>query len=146
MVTKQKDVLVCRMTVGDGRRVGVIEENSNQDRFCGIWECDGKHEGKSYLKITKENSGVFKFSRRYKCQDKAKWPEYVLGNANGFYLRPSSDGLQGESISSNYYATHGMEFEHGIILQMKSYNMLLYSVWSSIRGETDISEATKISN
>ena len=114
--------------------------------FCGTWEYEGKYEGKAYLKIVKEGQERFRFSRGYKYEGKIVWQEPMLKNASGIYLKPSNGKLKGQFISGNFYATHGEDFTYKITLDLKSDNKLLYSVWSSIRGETDTAEATKISN
>lgn len=122
-------------------------EDSLTNKFCGIWEY--KEEGaKQYLKITKVNSGRFKLVTGYLYEGAIIWQESDIDikNADGIYLTSSNGKLQGQFDSSNFGATHGMEFTYKITLDSKSDNKLLYSVYSSIRGETDEREATKISD
>jgi len=120
-------------------------ENPLTATFCGIWEYD-ENGVKNYLKITKEESGRIKFFRGYKDEGQISWTEPMLKNTDAIYLKPSNGKLTGEFVSSNLYATHGEEFTYKITLDAKSNNKLIYSVYSSIRGETDEREATKINN
>jgi ribosomal protein L40E len=113
--------------------------------FCGIWEYD-ENGAKSYFKITKEKSGRFEFLPGFKYEGEMNWQKPMLENADGIYLKLINGKLKGEFVSSNFYATHGLDFTYRITLDIKSNNKLLYSVWSSIRGETDEREATKISD
>jgi len=129
--------------------IAAAEKNKGMtyaDNFCGIWKYETKYEGKSYLRIVKEGKGKFRFFTGYKYEGKIVWQDPMLKNASGIYLKPSDGKLKGKFISSNFYATHGKDFTYKITLELKSDNKLLYSVWSSIEGETVTAEATKISN
>lgn len=114
-------------------------------KFCGIWVYDDSGH-KNYLKVTQEGSDKFKFSCGYIYEGKIVWMTPYISNADGIYLKLVNGKMIGEFVSSNFYATHGMEFTYKITLDIKSKDKLLYSVFSSIRGETDIREATKISD
>jgi hypothetical protein len=126
-------------------------DNRGQDaaKFSGIWKCDDEsgYQGKCYLKIIKEKSGRFKFITGFKNEDKDKisWVEPMLKDTDGIYLKLSKGKLKGEFVSYSFYATHGEEYTYKITLDLISNNKLLYSVYSSIRGETEKLEATKIS-
>jgi len=125
-----------------------IEDSSSSElvkRFCGIWEYD-EQGSKQYLKIIKAKSGKFKLSTGYKYEGQIVFNDPMVLNSDGIYLRPLNGKLVGKFTSSNFYATHGMDFIYRITLEMKSKNKLIYTVWSEIRGETDKREATKISD
>jgi hypothetical protein len=68
----------------------------------------------------------------------------MLKNTDGIYLKPSESKLMGKFVSSNFYATHGQDFTYKIVITLKSDYKVLYSVNSSIRGETEMHEATKV--
>jgi hypothetical protein len=119
--------------------------------FCGTWEyiergypADVGH--KEYVKITKAGDQKFKLIRGFMYQGTIFWTEPMIKNADGIYLRPFNGTLVARFASSNFYATHGTEFAYKITCALKPNSRLLYSVWSSIRGETDKREATKVSN
>ena len=112
-------------------------------KYCGTWEYD-RYGSKSYFKITDVGNGKFKFSPGYKYENSILWNEPMLKNANGIYLKYVNGKLNGKFISGNFYATHGQDFTYKITLALKSDDKVTYSVNSSIRNETDVSEATKI--
>lgn len=119
-------------------------DDSLANKFCGVWEYN-ENGAKNYLKITKVNSGRFKLVKGYPYEGAIHWQgsDIEIKNADGIYLTSSNGKLIGEFNSTNFYATHGMEFTYKITLDSKSDNKLLYSVYSSIRGETDEREAIK---
>jgi hypothetical protein len=132
---------------GDGRQNIPTSSNNNAlaAKFCGVWEYD-QNGTKHYLKIIQEKPGIFRFFDGYKYKGEFVWAEASIKNANGIYLKPLNEKLTREFVSSNFYATHGDKFTYKITLDLKYNNKLLYSVYSSIRGETDTREANKISN
>jgi hypothetical protein len=121
----------------------LIEDPCNEI-FCGIWEYD-RNGSKEYFKISKAKNNRFKFVTGYKYEGKIVWlHDIMLKNADGIYLTPSDGKLKGQFVSGNFYATHGQDFTYKIAIEIKSDNKLLYSVHSSIRGETDVHEAIKV--
>jgi tetratricopeptide (TPR) repeat protein len=123
-------------------------------KYCGTWEYGDKYSGdqKTYIKISKHKPGIYKFERGYIYQGKIIWYEPmvekngVLVNAGSIYLNPLNGKLKSKFVSNNFYATHGAPFTYELTLDIKSDNKLLYSVYSSIRGETDKYEVTKVSD
>lgn len=153
MRTKTKPSLAPKPTKAasakSGQKIPVSEtENPLTIKYCGTWEYEDKYASgqKMYLKITKDKPGQFRFERGYKYKGDMIWNEIYIENGSGIYLRPSKDKLKGEFVSGNFYATHGQPFTYKITFDIKSDNKMLYSVFSSIRGETDKYEVTKVSD
>jgi len=123
-------------------------ENPLTTKYIGTWEYEDKYSPgrKTYLKITKQALGIYKFERGYIYQGNIIWMEPSIENANGIFLKPLNGKLKGEFVSGNFYATHGMNFNYKITLDIKPNNKMVYSVFSSIRGETDKYDATKMSD
>lgn len=121
-------------------------------KFCGIWLYNGAgkfmESSKDYLKIGQAGAGRFKLTKGFEYpKGKISWADGIaVRNADGIYLRPKNGNLMGRFVSPNFYATHGAEFTYEITCELKSSGKLVYSVWSSIRGETERREAAKISN
>uniref|UniRef100_C6DZB4 DZANK-type domain-containing protein n=1 Tax=Geobacter sp. (strain M21) TaxID=443144 RepID=C6DZB4_GEOSM len=121
-----------------------IKNSISPNKYCGIWEYD-QYGSKSYFKITDVGKGKYRFSPGYKYEGKYVWNDPILTNAKGIYLKYGNGKLKGKFISANFYATHGQYFTYRITLNLRSDDKVTYSVHSTIRDETDISEATKIS-
>lgn len=126
------------------------DNNSASQAFssniCGTWEyIDSQTGGKTYIGITQKNQNTYQLKIGYPYNGSISWAGIAIENSDGIYLNKAGDKLFGDFYSSNFYATHSMEFRYKITLYKKPNNKLFYSVWSEIRGETDEREATKVS-
>jgi hypothetical protein len=120
------------------------ENPSVQDALfskISIWKFE-ENGGIRYLKITKLESNKFAFHTGFMDGDKILWVDHLIKNADGIYLKLIDKELNGEFASSNFYATHGEEFDYKVTIRYKSPNELIYSVHSSFG--TDEHEATKL--
>lgn len=139
------------------------ERRTDACTFCGVWEyVDNtihRTGSKAYLRISQAGVGKFILIEGFESQGEIVWHDYfmykgkisgflgvMIRDADGIYLRPVNKRLVGTFVSPNFYATHGNEFTYKITCSLQSNNKLLYSLWSSIRGETDIQVATRIKN
>lgn len=122
-----------------------VKANIAPVKYCGVWEYD-QYGSKSYFKITDVGNGKFRFIPGNKYEGNITFHEPMLTNASAIYLKYVKGKLKGKFISGNFYATHAQDFTYKITCDLKSDDKLTYSVNSSIRGETDVAEATKISN
>jgi len=116
------------------------------NKFCGVWKYESKNKGTGYLKVTREGDKKFIFNDGYESEGNIVWTKPILEKTKAIYLKPSKGKLTGKFVSANFYATHGMDFTYKITLELKSDNKMIYSVWSDINGDTDKSEAVKVSN
>jgi hypothetical protein len=123
----------------------IFSSKGDSDKFCGTWQYND-YGSKYYFKITDDKNERFKFQTGYLYEGNINWTEVEIKNADDIYLTYSDGKLNGEFISSNFYATHGEEFTYKVTIVYKSNNKLLYSVWSSIRGETETKEAVRTIN
>jgi hypothetical protein len=136
----------------DSESIRAQERPSDACTLCGVWKyVDNTLNGggsKHYLRISQAGAGKFKLSEGWEYEGAINWSDdgVMIRNADGIYLKPINGRLVGRFVSGNFRATHGHEFIYKITCELKSNNKLLYSVWSSIRGETDKQEATKIGN
>lgn len=122
-----------------------LELNPQEWPFCGIWEYE-EYGTKQYFKIIKEENKL-KFLIGSLYNGDIIWDNQpFLKNTDGIYLKRFGNQLKANFISSNFYPTHGKEFSYKISLDKKSKDILLYSVYSSIRGENKIKEAKRISS
>lgn len=138
-------ILLPNPAVANNKSVYKLKRNAISDKFCGIWEYQ-RDGSKNYFKVIKVSNGKFRFTPGYEYEGKIVWQSPMLKKADGIYLQLSNGMLKGKFVSANFYATHGQDFTYKITLDIKSDKKLLYSVHSSIRGVTDSSEATKISD
>lgn len=122
-----------------------VKTNIAPVKYCGVWEYD-QYGSKSYFKITDVGNGKFRFVPGNKYEGNITFHEPMLTNASAIYLKYVKGKLKGKFISGNFYATHAQDFTYKITCDLKSDDKLTYSVNSSIRGETDVAEATKINN
>src|SRR5437870_3688827 len=51
--------------------------------FVGIWEYSGDSLGKSYLKVTEEQPGRFKFMQGFEYQGNITWVATMINGADG---------------------------------------------------------------
>lgn len=128
--------------------------SADGDAFIGIWEYQEKNSGDPthyYLKILKVSPGRFRLIEGFKGgyvndKDRIMWRDRKKDNYadDVIYLKLSRGKLKGELVSDVFRATHAIPFKYKLILDLKSNNKLHYSIWSSIRGETETFEATRV--
>lgn len=129
------------------------ETGRHSCNFCGTWEYieknyPGDSGRKQYLNITKAGTDKFRLALGFEYEGKINWTTDAIDvkGSDGIYLRPVNGSLIARFVSSNFQATHGMEFTYRVACSLQANNKMLYSVWSSIRGETEKHQATRISN
>jgi len=127
----------------ESKPLSTVDANLVQ-AFIRTWAYDQKYGGKCYLQIARHNSNRSKLSTGFESEGKIVWAHSYIMDTDGIYLILSGEALKGAFVSSNFYATHGDEFTYRVALEMKPTNHLRYSVWSSIRGETDEADAIRV--
>jgi len=143
-------ILVLLALVSTARSQGPAKEDCG---FCGTWEYieknyPGDTGRKKYLKIAKAGTGKFRLSLGFEYQGRINWATDAINvkGSDGIYLRPVNRSLVARFVSSNFQATHGMEFTYRVTCTLQANSKMLYSVWSSIRGETEKHQATRTGN
>jgi hypothetical protein len=123
--------------------------------FVGTWRYHDPSyapNATNYLKVSPAGAGRFKLvegyrddhTARYADRDGIYWTPAEIRKADGIYLRPVNGQLRGEFVSSNFRATHGRDMTYRVTLDLRADGQLQYAVWSSIRGETETLEASRV--
>lgn len=117
------------------------------EKFLGVWTYSNDINEKHYLRITRDQQGRFQFDEGWNDDPtlaaKITWSRGVLmlTDADGIFLKPIKGRLQANFVSSNFRATHGMEFTYQVTLQFQPNGTLLFSLSGDLQEQHT---ATKI--
>lgn len=117
----------------NGRRSGTGTDFSH---FLGTWEYSDESSRKSYIQISEEQPGRFKFMQGFEYEGNMSWAATMVNGADGIYLSPLRGKLVGRFVSPNFRATHGYDITYRITLSLQPSGQLLYSVSSELAPET----------
>ena len=123
----------------DGRRSGTrASTNTGTDfsHFIGTWEYSDESSRKSYIQITEEQPGRFKFMQGFEYEGNISWAATMVNGADAIYLKPLRGKLVGRFVSPNFRATHGYDITYRITLSLQSNGQLLYSLSGDLAPET----------
>lgn len=113
-------------------------EKSISAQLCGVWYYGS--EANSYIKITRNEFGRFKFQEGYKYEGIITWTESNGGTDeydSDVYLKFVDGKLKGEYI---YYMTHHIPVKTRVTLELNSNNKLIYT------RDNEVNMATKTSD
>ena len=123
------------------------QKGFNYDDYCGVWMGQENSMGK-YIIIKKVNPNKYIYLSMNEENGKIYTNSNPLdiNNHQGYpYLLPKNNHLMATFRSSNFYATHGMEFDFKLDMSFISKNKMKHSVYCSIRGgETEVNSMTKV--
>jgi hypothetical protein len=127
-------LLMCVPSVIWGQR-------SLNPSLAGTWKKvsgDTSNCGCDYLRISTTGNGKCHLLTGFDDNGSVSWTELNIRGSNGILLSGTSSRLTGSFVSSNFYATHSLEFRYRITCTLLKDGSLSFLVQSELSRNSGI--------